>query len=420
MQFFIFLVNLLVFMHELHLVSSADVLRRRLKNSAKKQVPKSETKPKVTMSVAPKIIVVPDVATAKVVPDVPTAKVVPDVPTVKVIPDVPRVKVIPDVPTVKVPVSKCPIGRQGELVYKVPSNDKFREISYMAYSNQTQQGNPVVWMGSDGFQNSISVVNLSLGTIINTYKLDVPAEAQADWESLTVGPCDSTGTKSCIYIGNKGNNPANFCTDQNCKFGRELVSIYKLEEPNISKVYDSSPLKVATLVISYAGTNFPTSRADSESLIVDHVGDKAGGKAGDLYFITKFVTRRDLERVGKISVESHQNLSPGSSLTVPVTAVASFLEEHTWTDATMNREGNLIAVRASNNIYFFPRDQSQTVKDALQGTPCPFVSATVMRQNQTQFESVTFLPFPYYAEASECSNEIACDLSITRYKLVFG
>ena len=160
MQFFIFLVNILVFMHELHLLSLTNVLRRRLKNSAKKQVPKSETKPKVTMNDVPtaKVVpdlptvklvpdlptvkVIPDVPTVKVKPDVPTVKVKPDVPTVKVIPDVPTVNVIQDVPTIKVPVSKCPTGRQGEYVYKVPSNDKLREISYMAHSNQTQQGNP--------------------------------------------------------------------------------------------------------------------------------------------------------------------------------------------------------------------------------------------------------------------------------------
>jgi len=102
MQFLIFLVNILVFMHELHLVSLTDVLRRRLKNSAKKQVPKSETKPKVTMNDAPTAKVVPDLPTVKLVPDLPTVKVIPDVPTVKVKPDVPTVKVKPDVPTVKV------------------------------------------------------------------------------------------------------------------------------------------------------------------------------------------------------------------------------------------------------------------------------------------------------------------------------
>eukprot|EP00590_Aulacoseira_subarctica_P007916 CAMPEP_0172427008 /NCGR_PEP_ID=MMETSP1064-20121228/40152_1 /TAXON_ID=202472 /ORGANISM="Aulacoseira subarctica , Strain CCAP 1002/5" /LENGTH=292 /DNA_ID=CAMNT_0013170967 /DNA_START=525 /DNA_END=1403 /DNA_ORIENTATION=+ len=291
----------------------------------------------------------------------------------------------------------------------------------MAYSTQTRKGKSVVWMGSDGFQNSISAVNIEDGKIINTFKLDVPPQAQGDWESMSIGPCDdSKGTKSCIYIGNMGNNLADFCHDQNCQTGRPLVYIYKLEEPDINAFYDlNSSLQVATLVINFKKSGFPTNRANSESLFVDHVGDEAGGKAGDLYFITKFETRRDLQRVVKISVDSHENLSPGSSSNVPFAAVGKVSQDATWTDATMNRKGNLIAVRSWNKIFFYPRDESQTVEDALGGMACPFVSSTVMRKSQDQFESVTFMPFPYYAEASECLNKKACELTITRYELSF-
>ena len=124
-------------------------------------------------------------------------------------------------------------------------------------------------MGSDGFQNSISAVNVEDEKIINTYKLDVPPQAQGDWESMSIGPCDSKGTKSCIYIGNTGNNLAEFCLDQNCHTGRPLVYIYKLEEPDINAFNDlNSSLQVATLVVNFKKSGFPTNRANSESLFV--------------------------------------------------------------------------------------------------------------------------------------------------------
>jgi hypothetical protein len=145
-----------------------------------------------------------------------------------------------------------------------------------------------------------------------------------------------------------------------------------------------------------------------------------GGKRGDLYFITKFETRYDLQRLGKISVYDHESLSPGTSSTMIVNNVGALSTQSVaWTDATMNLEGNLIAVRSYGSIMFFPRMSSQTVQDALGGAACSFISQSVLLYNQKQFEAVSFMPSPYYAEASECYGGKKCTLQVTQYKLLF-
>jgi hypothetical protein len=65
-----------------------------------------------------------------------------------------------------------------------------------------------------------------------------------------------------------GNNGAHSCTDTNCTKGKSIVSVYKLPEPNVNEIYNGKAIKVITLNINYSSGNFPTNRADSESLFV--------------------------------------------------------------------------------------------------------------------------------------------------------
>jgi hypothetical protein len=121
-------------------------------------------------------------------------------------------------------------------------------------------------MGSDGNARSISAFDIEKGYLIRNIILDIPLSAQGDWESMAVGPCNSKTKKNCIFIGNMGNNQARSCHRKNCKSGRSKVFIYKVEEPSISD--DENNLKVVTLKVDYQDSNFPTNRADSESLFV--------------------------------------------------------------------------------------------------------------------------------------------------------
>jgi hypothetical protein len=152
----------------------------------------------------------------------------------------------------------------------------------------------------------------------------------------------------------------------------------------------------------------------------DHTGDLQGGQVGDIYFATKFFPLTYLQRLGKISVEEHENLSPGSLKTVKIKASTKFSSKLTWTDATMNSEGNLITLRSYQRALYYPRAPWQTVSEALGGTPCSYKSVSMILNNdQRRYESISFMPFPYYVEASECWEELPCVLNVTRYKLLF-
>jgi hypothetical protein len=110
---------------------------------------------------------------------------------------------------------------------------------------------------------------------------------------------------------------------------------------------------------------------------------------------------------------------PGSSRIVTVNAVGSISQQITWTDATMNVNGTLIALLSYKSTRFFPRSSSQTVADALQSSACSFISPTETTSTQHRFESLSFMPFPYYAVTSECLNKVPCTLNVYRYKLIF-
>ena len=128
-------------------------------------------------------------------------------------------------------------------------------------------------MGSDGPQNEIQAVNIENGSIIKKYLLDVTLQGDYDFESMSLGPCSYSGAETCLFIGNMGNNNAKSCTSRSCNSGRQIVRIFKLPEPNINAAYDGSALKVSTLKINYSTGDFPTNRADSESLFVVRIID---------------------------------------------------------------------------------------------------------------------------------------------------
>ena len=127
-----------------------------------------------------------------------------------------------------------------------------------------------------------------------------------------------------------------------------------------------------------------------------------------------------MQRLGKISVNSHKNLTTGRSYNVSIEAVGTFSENGTWTDAAINAEGNLIAVRTNRNIFFYPRSPSQTIAAAIKGSRCKFYAKSNKYSSEGDFESVTFMPFPFYAETAECVNQTLCYVKIPRYELLFS
>lgn len=120
-------------------------------------------------------------------------------------------------------------------------------------------------------------------------------------------------------------------------------------------------------------------------------------------------------------MEEHTNLAAGSFKAVSISAVSKLpMNPIEFTDATMNLEGNLIALRDYERILFFPRTPLQTVANALESSACDFESPTELLSDQRQFESVTFLSSLQFAEVSECLNALPCTLNAAVYRLIFN
>lgn len=315
----------------------------------------------------------------------------------------------------------CPIdSSENHSTYTIyPNGDLFLEISYLQISSQTtQEGHPIAWIGSDGERNTIQAVDLVRGEIFRQFTLDVTKEG--DWEAIGRGPCtEDTDGPTCLYFGNTGNNEARFCRNQNCTRGREVVEIYKVQEPDLLQFTRNSnvTIPVAKILIDYHHVDMPTNRADCEAIFVDPVGDYQGGKPGDLYLVTK--SRADLQRLLKVPDE-HKTMTSGEikMFTAIPLAVPYNRGESQWSGADISESGTLIALTNGNQIKFFSRPPNMTVAEAISRAPCEFSSKTKRGRMAQQFESVAFYNGDV-ADASECKDSIQCSVTVFVHGLIF-
>mmetsp|Transcript_40948 Transcript_40948/g.60131 ORF Transcript_40948/g.60131 Transcript_40948/m.60131 type:complete len:336 (-) Transcript_40948:134-1141(-) len=309
-----------------------------------------------------------------------------------------------------------------------PSGKRFIEVSYMAYSEQKYKNHNVMWAGSDGKQNELSAVDLDTGKIIKTFHLDI--EERGDWESMSLGPCSSSGEEVCIYIGNVGNNKAQWCCEEyiddqgNCEYGRDHVEVYKFVEPDLSAQTSNRNVKVSTLILDYHHEDMPSSRADCETLFLDYTGDDAGGKQGDMYLVTKFPGAQHLQRVVKVPVEIHEGLQKSEKIEFSVIPVgAPYLKgyENYWTGGDMTTDGTMIALRDYWRVHFIPRPRTLSIGQALERKPCDFTSDTNydIRKEEAYFEAVAMMGRKRMAETHECTKKNKCTVAITVYRLKY-
>jgi len=168
------------------------------------------------------------------------------------------------------PYVLCPIGSSTTTKPNINKNgSRFQYVSYMEFSTQKVPlgGNSIVWVGSDGRQNSLSAVDLVTGDVIKTYTLS-NVNFEGDYETITLGPCSSSQNdkSSCIYMGDLGNDGAVWCEEgqKPCDWGRKFVNIYKFVEPNLYASNGDTNIIVATIRIEYDHPDLPIDRYNCE------------------------------------------------------------------------------------------------------------------------------------------------------------
>ena len=116
-----------------------------------------------------------------------------------------------------------------------------------------------------------------------------------DTEDLAVGPCSASGSRSCIYIADTGDNLES----------RDNVTVIRVEEPNLSDGVPSS-----AVLATQARLTYPERPADAEALLVDDHGrllivTKAAGRAGRgaaRLFQAEDFSDQQLQPVGRVRV----------------------------------------------------------------------------------------------------------------------
>jgi hypothetical protein len=320
--------------------------------------------------------------------------------------------------------------------------DDLAEISSMVFSAQTDaQGNRYAYAASDKAQFSVKVVKFvgqkKSGSVVATYILKNVDIEQSDWEDMSLGPCsgNAADNTTCIYMGNIGNN------ERPRYRVRKELEIYKFPEPiigasgpttqevdvgTIAYEYESGRPLDGKCHRNYDGTTvklcpnlpFSCSPFTAEAMFVDwNVGE---GK-GDIYILTKGSSCGHRLGVSRIPASEHANIIPGIKASIGETEMVledppdcANSENHAWQGADMSRDGKLIALvrdKELANVHFFSRDTGQSVKQALEASPCKnVVQASGGGPNESKYESVAFLDDfgNQMAVVSECDGGAQC------------
>merc|ERR1740124_1080595 len=119
----------------------------------------------------------------------------------------------------------------------------------IAVSKQKLKGETLIWIANDKNESYVHASTLESGENICSIKL--PNKKYTDIESMSIGPCNTDRTTSCLYVANIGNNLAQSCKGGSCNTGAALRSIFKFEEPDIHRQSGKVKASVATLPINY-------------------------------------------------------------------------------------------------------------------------------------------------------------------------
>ncbi len=298
--------------------------------------------------------------------------------------------------------SSCPSFSKSEIVASMKLGFQRDEISGIAISRTQKHNNSdIVYLHNDGSKDSIAAYEVNTGKFIQKFTLkDI---STSDLEDMAIGPCvDSPG--NCIYLADIGNNKARVKTPFGTK-GRKKLQIFKFPEPVVDGSGDTTITKnIKTLVIKY-GDGSPTKTADAESIFVDPVGDKNGGKAGDIYIITKWSQgQQKYSRIFRYPY-AEQTTEKTYAMTAQTDAYVKDLPMITRAD--ISADGSIIVIGNRTTTHFWKRSPDQSIEKAIVSGYCGNYS--IDRSQHHQLEAIGIAPDNSYTlEISECG-DLGCD-----------
>lgn len=167
-----------------------------------------------------------------------------------------------------------------------------------------------------------------------------------DWEDMAIGPCDADGNRSCIYIGDFGDNNAE----------RASVQLYKFPEPDLP---EERPATVGIESWERIEFQYPDGARDAESLMV-HPGSaeifvvgKYGEHGPTVYRVPNEATKKD-------ETATANKLAELAS----VTGFGSYA-----TGADISPDGREFSLRTYVKVYTFCADEEEDFETAFENEP---------------------------------------------------
>jgi len=207
-------------------------------------------------------------------------------------------------------------------------DESLRETSGLAVS-RTHVG--VLWTHNDsGDGPSIYAIDTE-GHLLARY--EISGASSVDWEAMDVGMCPGDSGRSCLYVGDTGNNGRR----------RQVLTVHVVREPD-----PAEPAGVLDPVgrIRYM---YPSETRDAEALAV--------GPEGDLVIVTKGRAPEILlfhlpppAVQDAMRADTVIRLPPGQELPFR----PDWILGRTVTGASFNQSGSLLAVRTYTQIFFLP------------------------------------------------------------------
>jgi len=269
----------------------------------------------------------------------------------------------------------CPRIADTKSEVKVDTSGNFREISGLAVSptQVSDTGSPIFFAVADNGKGPLMGVYDS-GTGERLMMLTIKDQNNTDWESLAMGPCDSTGETTCIYIGDFGSNTSRDSGGK--RDGRYDVPyrIIKILEPLWTELKDGDEISsVDHIEFDFKHPSSPTPYADNEAIFVDTTGWGYGGSKGDLYFMTKWGLGShawEWNRVFKIPVDAWAQTAKGEIYSPAAigeysTDYRSDFMNKTWTSADISPDGTVIALGTVNETLLFLRCPGTSIESVL-------------------------------------------------------
>jgi hypothetical protein len=234
----------------------------------------------------------------------------------------------------------------------------------------------VLWTHNDSGDTARVIAIARDGTARGVF--DLAGADAIDWEDMAIGP-GPLGVADHLYMGDIGDNAAE----------RSEIVVYRIAEPDLDIARASPALDGAErITLRYADGPH-----DAETLLVDPI-------SGHLVIVTKEIVAGD----SGVYVASAEALATGSSTleragTIAKTTLTStktppddasaLVRGVGWlpTGGEISPDGALIAIRTYASVFIWPRQDGQTVAEALAGAPCEAPSAI-----ETQGEAIAFTP----------------------------